>query len=274
MAELEADIQSLLVSEFIKDRLYFVTFRNKTHRNTTDVHYFSIDDELVYKTYYEDFGPVSLASVSKYLNKVNFKLKSPSLASKIIVHFTSLNDRKRVNASFLMAVFGMAYLNTEVFVKLSSFKYPYFSFQDAIHKESDYKIRLIDCINSVQKAVSFGFINFDDFNMEEYEKMEDPRLDDLNWIVPETLLAFSGPVGKPPDNNYHTPEYYLDYFHHNNVTTVIRLNSRMYNARAFTNAGINHYDLYFKDGSVPSNEILARFFTITENRLGWAARAV
>lgn len=69
-AELECDKHALSVSEFIKDRLYFVTFRNKTHRNTTDVHFFNTDDELVYSPYYEDFGPLSLAAIDKYLNKV------------------------------------------------------------------------------------------------------------------------------------------------------------------------------------------------------------
>ena len=35
-------------SEFIKDRLYFSSLRNKP-RSTLNTHYFSIDDELVYE---------------------------------------------------------------------------------------------------------------------------------------------------------------------------------------------------------------------------------
>lgn len=35
-------------SEFIKDRLYFTSLRNKP-RSTLNTHYFSIDDELVYE---------------------------------------------------------------------------------------------------------------------------------------------------------------------------------------------------------------------------------
>lgn len=36
----------------------------------------------------------------------------------------------------------------------------------------------------------------------------------------------------------------------------------------FTNAALSHYDLYFVDGSVPSFDILTRFFEITENNSG------
>ncbi len=35
-------------SEFIKDRLYFCSLRNKP-RSTLNTHYFSIDDELIYE---------------------------------------------------------------------------------------------------------------------------------------------------------------------------------------------------------------------------------
>ena len=41
-----------------------------------------------------------------------------------------------------------------------------------------------------------------------------------------------------------------------NVTTVIRLNKRMYDAKRFTDAGIAHYDLFYVDGSTPTDAIL------------------
>lgn len=234
-SELEADKHALCISEFIKDRLYFVTFRNKTHRNTTDAHYFSTDDELVYNNYYEDFGPLNLGLIVKYLNKVNFKLKSPALASKVIVHFTSSNEKKRVNAAFLMAVYAIVYLKMspiDAFNKLSSLKYPYLSFQDASMGESQYKIRLIDCLNAVRKAVYFGIVDFEDFNADEYEKMDSMKFGDVSWIVPQKFLAFSGPIDNPTEECYHAPEYYLNYFRENNVKTVIRLNVKMYNAKS------------------------------------------
>ena len=40
------------------------------------------------------------------------------------------------------------------------------------------------------------------------------------------------------------------------MTTVIRLNKRMYDAKRFTDAGIAHYDLFYVDGSTPTDAIL------------------
>jgi len=66
----------------------------------------------------------------------------------------------------------------------------------------------------------------------------------------------------------HTPEMYLSYFQKCNVTDVIRLNNKVYNALRFTSAGIAHHDLYFTDGSVPTDDILARFLCISEKATG------
>lgn len=63
---------------------------------------------------------------------MNYKLRAPNLTSKIIVHYTSANEKKRVNAAFLMAVYAIVHLKmtpNEAFNKLSFLKYPYLSFQ-------------------------------------------------------------------------------------------------------------------------------------------------
>jgi len=64
---------------------------------------------------------------------------------------------------------------------------------------------------------------------------------------------------------------YLSYFRSHNVTDVIRLNNKVYSATRFTNAGIAHHDLYFIDGSVPTDDILARFLHISEKAAGAVA---
>jgi len=69
----------------------------------------------------------------------------------------------------------------------------------------------------------------------------------------------------------HTPEMYLSYFLSHDVTDVIRLNNKVYSASRFTNAGISHHDLYFVDGSVPTDDILARFLNICEKATGAVA---
>lgn len=72
------------------------------------------------------------------------------------------------------------------------------------------------------------------------------------------------PAGYP----LHAPEAYFPYFKKNNVTTIVRLNKKIYEAKRFTDAGFEHYDLFFIDGSTPSDNIVRRFLNICENTEG------
>ena len=54
----------------------------------------------------------------------------------------------------------------------------------------------------------------------------------------------------------HSPEAYFSYFRKNNVSTIVRLNKRMYDAKRFTDAGFEHRDLFFVDGSSPTISIM------------------
>lgn len=69
----------------------------------------------------------------------------------------------------------------------------------------------------------------------------------------------------------HAPEAYFPYFRGNNVTTIIRLNKKIYDAKRFTDAGFDHYDLFFVDGSTPSDVIMRRFLHICESTDGAVA---
>lgn len=52
------------------------------------------------------------------------------------------------------------------------------------------------------------------------------------------------------------------------MTTIIRLNKKIYDARRFTDAGFDHHDLFFVDGSTPSDAILEKFLVICEQTPG------
>lgn len=70
-------------------------------------------------------------------------MKSPALNNKAIVHHTSTNEKKRVNAALLMAVYAIVRVGMgprEAFDTLSSYTNPYLSFQDASMGESQYRV--------------------------------------------------------------------------------------------------------------------------------------
>ncbi|VDM17052.1 unnamed protein product [Hydatigera taeniaeformis] len=142
---------------------------------------------------------------------------------------------------------------------------------DASSGPSYYDLNLSDCLRAVQKAVRFGFLDFDNFDLEDYEYNEKVENGDLSWIVPNKFIAFSGPHTRTMiDNGYpmHAPEFYLPYFRKNNVTNVIRLNQKMYESHRFTRAGIAHHDLFFPDGTVPTRAITLQFLDICETAPG------
>lgn len=263
-------------AEYIKDRLYLATIAESTKpKITSTVHYFSIDEELVYESFYADFGPLNLAMIYRYCCKLNKKLKSHCLSKKVIVHYTTNDTKKRANAAFLIGSYAIIYLNKsaeEAYRPLICGNSPAFvPFRDASVGPSTYNLTLLDCLHAVHKALSCGFLNFDHFDVKEYEYYEKVENGDLNWIVPNKFIAFCGPHPKSKiENGYplHAPEAYFSYFRKHNVTTIIRLNKKIYDSHRFSDNGFEHKDLFFVDGSTPSDAIMREFLEIAENSKG------
>lgn len=272
------DTSEVLVcaAEYIKDRLYFVTLRTSGRpRSTANTHYFSIDEELVYENFYADFGPLNLAMLYRYCQKLNKKLKSLSLAKKKIVHYTTLDPQKRANAAFLIASYSIIYLKKtpeEAYKPLIGGNSPQFCpFRDAAYGMSTYHLTLLDCLHAIDKAFKLGFFNFEDFDVDEYEYYEKVQNGDFNWIMPGKFLAFCGPHAESKVKNgytLHSPETYFSYFRKHYVTSIVRLNKKIYDAARFKNAGFDHYDMYFIDGSCPSDDIMREFLRVSENTDG------
>jgi len=262
-------------AEIIKDRLYFVTVSAPPTHTYPGYHLFSTDDELVYCRYNADFGPLNLAMLYRFCDTLNRKLKLPSLACKRIVYYTGVEVCKRTNAAFLVGSYAILYLGRtahEAYVTIavglgSVFK----PFRDASAGPNTYNLTLMDTLSAVEKALQLRFLDFKSFNVEEYEHYEKVENGDINWIVPNKFLAFSSPHAySKVVNGYpmHSPEAYLPYFKRNNVTTVIRLNNKLYEASSFVAAGIAHYDMFFSDGGTPDDTIVQQFIFVCENTDG------
>ncbi|XP_054161428.1 dual specificity protein phosphatase CDC14C-like [Oppia nitens] len=263
--------------EMIKDRLYLATVRPNVintlkTKSSSVVNYLCIDDQLLYEGFDADFGPLNEAMLYKYSQKINKLLKSPK---KRIVHYTTTECKKRVNAAYLIGSYCIIYdkqsaeeVNDKLLDNNSANFMP---FRDAAFGPCSYHLHLIDCFKAIQKALRYKFLDFDKFNIEEYQYFEKVENGDLNWIVPKKFIAFCGPHSKSVvENGYalHSPESYFSYFREHNVTTIIRLNKKLYDANRFIDNGFNHRDLFFIDGSTPSDAIMREFLEISENTNG------
>lgn len=91
------------------DRLYFVTLKTKQQpKSTSCTHYFSVEDQLLYESFFSDFGPLNISMLYHYCIKVNKKLSAPALVNKRIVHTSTDDKKKRVNAAYLIASYAVS----------------------------------------------------------------------------------------------------------------------------------------------------------------------
>lgn len=87
---------------------------------------------------------------------------------------------------------------------------------------------------------------------------------DLSWIINNELLALSSPVDpmlglyKDP-SHFNTPESVLQTLNSMRVRTILRLNDPLYDRHVFIRGGIEHFDLFFEDGSVPDQTLIDKF---------------
>lgn len=76
-------------------------------RNTSNTHYFTIDDDFVYENFFNDFGPLTICMLYRFCQKLNRKLNSALHAKKKIVHYTSMDEQKRLNAAYLIGAYAV-----------------------------------------------------------------------------------------------------------------------------------------------------------------------
>lgn len=53
----------------------------------------------------------------------------------------------------------------------------------------------------LRQALQYGWLDFSNFDVEEYEHYERAENGDFNWIIPGKFLAFSGPHPKSKIEN-------------------------------------------------------------------------
>uniref|UniRef100_A0A0D6R8Z1 protein-tyrosine-phosphatase n=1 Tax=Araucaria cunninghamii TaxID=56994 RepID=A0A0D6R8Z1_ARACU len=237
---------------------------------------FSVDDELVYEPFYADFGPLNLACTYHFCIKLQQLLKEVEADGHCVCFCCSSDPKKKANAAVLLGAYLVIVEHWEpevAYAPLSQFA-SYLPFRDPTCAASTYHLTVRDCVRALAKAKQTGWIDFSSFNVDEYEYFEKVENGDLNWMVPNKLVAFCGPGARRIEKcGYQTlvPEDYVDYFKQTSVNTVIRLNRRMYNKHNFTDHGISLHDLYFPDGSCPPERIVQRFLEILEGSSGAVA---
>ncbi|KAJ3415103.1 Dual specificity protein phosphatase cdc14a [Chytridiales sp. JEL 0842] len=103
-----------------------------------------------------------------------------------------------------------------------------------------------------------------------------------NAILSAGIQAVTGLVSRPNPQQQQQqqqqkkkvllPAYRIDdlitHLKAKGVTTLVRLNNKLYDRQKFLQNGIDHVDLYFPDGTTPPDSILKRFLDLCESTKG------
>jgi cell division cycle 14 len=261
-----------LGSCIIEGKLYW-SLTDVSPKRTKEVHYFSVHQLLQYEPFFSDFGPLHLGCLYRFCVLLTTKLKSAALKDKIICYVAPTNKEHAANSATLIALFQVICMERSVesaWATVESFG-PYMPFRDAAMGKCSHDMSVYDCICAVKKALQFRLFDFSTFDPDEYEYFECVEHGDLNEIIKDRIIAFAGPHSsrKGPDG-YPTlmPEDYYPIWKRYGVKTVIRLNKRMYERNDFIKAGYAHHDLFFIDGTSPSEAILRKFLDIMDTDQG------
>lgn len=186
-----------------------------------------------------------------------------------IYHYCGINPAKRSNAAYLICAYQVVILKRSASEAWSRFKtLDFLAFRDASYGPCFYECTILDCLRGLEKGIELKWFNLAAFDLKSYEFKEKVENGDMNWIIPQKLLAFSSPNDNSPNSDLYqifSVAEYCQAFNTEKIKTVIRLNNKTYEEKQFTESGIKHFDLYFPDGSCPSNEIIERFIQIVES---------
>ena len=242
---------------------------------------------LKYQPYADDFGPMNLASVARFIEMLSIELESyPSMK---VVYCVDSGRRQLSNAVFLLGAYLILKLGMECEEVMDRFAWfdntMIEHFRDPTSSPSDFDLTLEDCWRGLSRGVEHGWVSMETdpglwgmVDIDEYSHLDHPLNADLHTVVPGKFVAFRGPrdlggadYSDAAGYRQFAPAHYLDLFRSLGVTDVVRLNESEYDSAEFTAHGLRHHDLSFDDCTFPPPDIIAAFLAAADAAEGLVA---
>lgn len=234
------DLTSSVSSESIKlnfcqNRLYFLALQSRPSPEAStscdadgkerQIHYFCIDNELVYWNFFLDFGPLNLGQLYRFCTKLNQKLNA--FPDHVICFISCNAPAKRANAVCLICSWQVLYLNrlpedafngfclahpraysdpsptkqkTDTQNNNGASKSPLSRrsnpsiaplppFHDASPCACSFDLSVLDCLRGLAKARRCKFFDFESFDVDEYEHFEQVEVSLCTVLRPCRILC-------------------------------------------------------------------------------------
>jgi cell division cycle 14 len=263
--------RSFVAPELLMDIIpgrYMFSMGTSPPVNLADVFSFSIegDTDFQYQPFFSDFGPLSLLQIHIFLC---VSLTHISEHDGLIRFHCSNTADSVANSILLAASFRLIYLELTPDEALQPFLHllPRVKpFRDASSFPSTYDLTIPACIYGLSRAIRLGWYNPHTFNAQKWAELEMVDHGDMNWLIPDKLLAFASPYQTNVVQGFQvcTPHDIVPIFKDLHIDTVVRLNTKTYEEDVFKAAGFKHVELYFPDGGCPPDAILSQFLEIIE----------
>ncbi|EAR91113.2 tyrosine phosphatase, putative (macronuclear) [Tetrahymena thermophila SB210] len=213
--------------EIIKDRLYWISGKEPP-KNQPNAYFFNIDQDLQYEPFFADFGPHNLGNTYRFVTELEHLLADPEFSKNLIYHYTGVDSNKRTNACYLICAYQVIILNRgadSAWAPFAKVQPPFNDYRDASYGYCTYKCTILDCLRGLEYAIKLKWFNVRDFKLRDYEYYERVENGDLNVIIPEKFIAFSGPSPTQRDADgviifIHIQNYNTNFnFNTNQLTT-------------------------------------------------------
>ncbi|GMK58742.1 hypothetical protein CspeluHIS016_0601840 [Cutaneotrichosporon spelunceum] len=246
------------------------------------MHLFSLDHELYYTPFKNDYGPLNLAYTFDACVKIFDRLNVKDHKRKALCLYTSPEPEQKSNLALITALYSLIVEHNDpwdAFQPIAHFEL--LPFRDAGNGINEFGLTAQDVLYGMWKAGRHDLLRLQDFDPDEYRYYEKVENGDLNTLG--NFVAFASPMD-PLYIKERTPpgETVPDYspaqkkmlrgafdkvqakFALENVGLVVRLNDELYNRRHFAQDGIKHVDMYFDDGTNPTDEIVKEFIQLAD----------
>lgn len=261
--------------EFLRGRVYLGAYDFAPEDNGEMV-FFTVEDTIFYNSFHLDFGPMNIGHLYRFAVIFHEILNDPDNSSKAVVFYSTTSTRQRANAACMLCcymVLVQGWTPHQVLQPLAQVDPPFMPFRDAGYSNADFEITIQDVVYGVWRAKEKSLIDLHSFNLETYERYEHVENGDLNLLTPD-FIAFASPQesSRMMESNTVSSKSHLNqpfrsvlkFFTNNDVQLVVRLNSHLYNKKHFEDAGIQHIDMIFEDGTCPDMSIVKNFIGAAE----------
>ncbi|EIW73017.1 hypothetical protein TREMEDRAFT_25011, partial [Tremella mesenterica DSM 1558] len=256
--------------------------------------HFTVDTEMSYISFAKDHGPLNLAYTYAACVIIHEEIAKTSRRKALCIYTTS-EPKVKSNIMLAVALYWLIVGHMEPWTAFSPIAtWEVMPFRDAGNGIMDHGLSIQECLYGMHKAIHHGLVNLKTFDPQSYQYFETVGNGDLNVIGP--FIPFASPMEEawaiPTEikarqlahnlrrserrtmDTEHSFKCVMKVFSEEKVGLVVRLNEELYDRKRFLDQGMEHVEMYFDDGSNPTDAMVREFIRLSETVIEKQGRKV